>query len=328
MRRKAAIVVDGPSPALPPTERMNTCRQARIHGYLHTRHRMTAALRAYFDERGYLEVETPIRIPAPAPEAHIDPVPSDGWFLQTSPELCMKRLMAAGYPRIYQICRCFRQGERGGRHLPEMTMLEWYTANADYLDMMDQTEALILSAADTLLDGVRILSYQGRRIDLSPPWERLRVSDAFSRYGGGDMAAALQDNRFDAVMGLDIEPHLGVERPVFLMDYPLAQGALARRRAQAPDEVERFELYIAGLELCNAFSELTDPQEQRRRFVDERAARQAAGKTAAPMPEPFLTALASLPDCTGNALGVDRLAMLFADAVDIDAVSAFTPEEL
>ena len=321
-------MVDGPDPAMTPAKRRHTCRQAQIRRQLYTRHRMTAALRTFFDEQNYLEVETPVRIPAPAPEAHIDPVPSADWYLQTSPELCMKRLLAAGYPRIYQICRCFRQGERGRRHLPEMTMLEWYTADADYLDMMDQTEALVLSVVDDLLDGARALTYQGRRIDLSPPWERLRVSDAFGRYGGGDMASALENNRFDEVMGLDIEPRLGLERPVFLMDYPIAQGALARRRAQAPDEVERFELYIAGLELCNAFSELTDPTEQRRRFVDERAARQAAGKTAAPMPEPFLSALESLPDCTGNALGVDRLAMLFADVVDIDAVSAFTSEEL
>jgi len=307
---------------------MHANRQSQIERHLRNRHRMTAAIRAFFDHRDYLEVETPVRIPAPAPEAHIEPVPSADWYLQTSPELCMKRLLAAGYPRVYQICRCFRQGERGRRHLPEMTLLEWYTAHADYRDMMAQTEALILSVADVLLDGGRTLVYQGRPVDLSPPWERVRVADAFERYAGVSLRQAVDRGDFDARMGLDIESRLGAPRPVFLMDYPAAHGALARRKSNQPEEVERFELYIAGLELCNAFSELTDAGEQRRRFDAERAARRNAGKTLAPMPEPFLKDLAGLPPCTGNALGVDRLAMLFADAAEIDAVSAFVPEEL
>lgn len=303
-------------------------RQSQIQRNMVIRHRLTAAIRAFFDSRDYLEVETPLRIPAPAPEAHIDPVPSADWYLQTSPELCMKRLLAAGYQRIYQICRCFRRGERGRRHLPEMTLLEWYTAHADYNDMMAQTEALILSAAGALLDGRRTLVYQGGAVDLTPPWERIRVADAFERLGNVSMAQALAQERFDEVMGLEIEPRLGLDRPVFLVDYPAAHGALARRKTDAPELVERFELYIAGLELCNAFSELTDAKEQRRRFEAERAVRQAAGSTVPPMPEPFLKDLPFLPPCAGNALGVDRLAMLFADAASIDAVSAFVPEEL
>jgi lysyl-tRNA synthetase class 2 len=307
---------------------MRPRRQSQIARPLRIRQRLTAAIRRFFNQRDYLEVETPIRIPAPAPEAHIEPVPSADWYLQTSPELCMKRLLAAGFPRIYQICRCFRHGERGRRHLPEMTLLEWYTADADYLDMMTQTESLVLSAADDLLEGGRTLTYQGLRIDLSPPWPRLRVVDAFTRHGGCSLARALENGRFDEVMGIDIEPQLGLGQPVFLMDYPAAHGALARRRADAPDEVERFELYIAGLELCNAFSELIDPGEQRRRFDHARAMRQAAGGILPPMPEPFMADLRDLPACTGNAMGIDRLAMLFADAADIDAVSTFTPEEL
>ena len=307
---------------------MHPTRQHRIQRHLHTRHRLVARLRAFFDSRDYLAVETPVRIPAPAPESHIDPVPSGRWFLQSSPELCMKRLLAAGYPRIYQICRCFRDGERGARHLPEMTLLEWYTAGADYTRMMAQTEALVMAVADALLDGGRRLDYQGRRIDLAGPWERLPVAAAFERFAGVSLARALADGSFDAVMGLEIEPRLGLDRPVFLVDYPAAHGALARRKAQAPEVAERFELYIAGLELCNGFSELTDPDEQRRRFDAERAARQSSGKAPAPMPEPFLNDLSRLPPCTGNALGVDRLTMLFCDVDTIDAVSAFVPEEL
>ncbi|MFH1982387.1 MAG: EF-P lysine aminoacylase EpmA [Pseudomonadota bacterium] len=307
---------------------MHSNRQSQIEPRLRSRHRMMTAIRSFFDSLGYLEVETPVRIPAPAPEAHIEPVPSSGWYLQTSPELCMKRLLAAGHSRIYQICRCFRQGERGGRHLPEMTLLEWYTAHADYRDMMAQTEALILAVADVLLDGGRTLVYQGRSVDLNPPWERVSVAEAFARHTGVSMRRAVVRGDFDLHMGLDIEPRLGLPRPVFLMDYPAAHGALARRKADQPELVERFELYIAGLELCNAFSELIDAGEQRRRFDAERDARQAAGKTLAPMPEPFLKDLPDLPPSTGNALGLDRLAMLFTDAADIDAVSAFVPEEL
>jgi lysyl-tRNA synthetase class 2 len=194
--------------------------------------------------------------------------------------------------------------------------------------MMAQTEALILWVADELLHGQRTLTYQGRSIDLTPPWERLRVAEAFRRHADVSMASAVADGSFDEIMGLTIEPRLGLFRPVFLVDYPAAHGALARCKADQPGEVERCELYIAGLELCNAFSELTDAKEQRRRFEGERAARQAAGSPVAPMPEPFLKDLSDLPPCAGNALGVDRLAMMFADAATIDDVSAFVPEEL
>ena len=311
-----------------PTNTTGHRRQSRIRRHLCIRHQLTAAIRAFFDSSDYLEVETPLRIPAPAPEAHIDPVPSADWYLQTSPELCMKRLLAAGYQRIYQICRCFRHGERGRKHLPEMTLLEWYTAYADYNDMMTQTEALILSVAGVLLDGRTSLTYLGRPIELTPPWERLAVAEAFARYGGVSMEQALAEDRFDMVMGLAIEPRLGLDRPVFLVDYPAAHGALARRKSDRPETAERCELYVAGLELCNAFSELTDPVEQRQRFEDERRAREAAGRELPPMPEPFLKDLTDLPPCTGNALGVDRLAMVFAGAATIDDVSAFVPEEL
>lgn len=304
-----------------------TGRHSRIEAALQRRAQVVAGVRRFFSERDYLEVETPLRIPAPAPETHIDPQPSGTWFLQTSPELCMKRLLAAGLPRIFQICKCFRQGERGRRHLPEMTMLEWYTAGRDYRHMMNECEALIPFVAHCLGLPPAITS-QGRTIDLRPPWPRISVSEAFERFARCDAATALDEGRFDEVMGIIIEPQLGWIKPVFLHDYPAALGALARLKAGQPEIAERFELYISGLELCNGFSELTDPVEQRRRFTLEMDQRRSAGKTVGPMPEPFLRDLARMPDAAGNALGIDRLVMLFSDADTIDDVVAFTPEAL
>ncbi|MEJ2662082.1 MAG: EF-P lysine aminoacylase EpmA [Desulfobacteraceae bacterium] len=306
---------------------MRSYRQTVIGPNLVQRARIMNIIRQFFVENRYLEVETPLRIPAPAPEQHIDAEPSGRWFLHTSPELCMKRLLAAGFPRIYQITKCFRRKERGSRHLPEMTLLEWYTANTDYSDMMDQCQDLILFLADRLrID--QPLAYQNHTIDINPPWPRLTVEAAFDRYGSISMVTALKDGRFDEVMGLEIEPRLGLTRPVFLCDYPAACGALARLKPGRPDVAERFELYIGSLELCNGFSELTDSKEQRRRFEEESTRRRCSGKAAYPMPEAFLETLADMPPASGNALGIDRLVMLLADQSHIDGVVAFIPEEL
>lgn len=302
-------------------------RQAAIQSNLQRRARLVDAVRHFFKATGFLEIETPLRIPAPAPEAHIDAQDAGAWFLQTSPELCMKRLLAAGFYRLFQICRCFRQGERGDRHLPEMTLLEWYAVGWDYLDLMQQCEELIGFLADRMRIG-RVLSYQGKTVDLRPPWDRLTVDAAFRRFGGMTALAALERDRFDEIMGLEIEPHLGLARPVFLYDYPASCGALARLKPDDPSVAERFELYIAGMELCNAFTELTDPVEQRARFQSENRARAHSGKTIYPVAEPFLKALEQMPPAAGIALGLDRLAMLFCDAACIDEVVAFVPEEL
>ncbi len=301
--------------------------QSRIRTNLELRADVLAAVRNFFSNQGFLEVETPVRIPAPAPEAHIDAQASGSWFLQTSPELCMKRLLCSGYTKIYQICKCFRAKERGGRHLPEMTLLEWYAAHTDYTTMMDQTCELILSVAEkTKKDGK--IHYQGNAIDLSGQWDRMPVSDAFDRYGSISMDKALETDRFDEVMGFEIEPRLGKTKPLFLYDYPLACGALARKKRDDPALVERFELYMAGVELCNAFSELTDPKEQAKRFEMEMAVRIQQGKSPYPEAEPFLKDLCHMPPASGNALGMDRLVMLFADTDQIDEVVAFTPEAL
>ncbi|WP_419663046.1 LysS1: lysyl-tRNA synthetase [Desulfosarcina variabilis str. Montpellier] len=306
---------------------MTAFRQTAIRSNLMRRARIINDIRTFFNRSGFLEIETPVRIPAPAPEAHIDAQESGAWFLHTSPELCMKRLLAAGYEKIFQICRCCRQGERGGRHLPEMTLVEWYVAGLDYLFLMHQCEALIQFVADGL-ELNRMLTYQGQAVDLTPPWDRMTVAEAFQRFGGMAVQTALEKGCFDEVMGLAIEPQLGLTRPLFLYDYPASCGALARLNPDNPDVAERFELYIAGLELCNAFTELTDPVEQRIRFEKEQRDRKAAGKRVYPVAEPFLQALTHMPPAAGNALGIDRLVMLFCDAATIDAVVAFTPEEL
>ena len=295
---------------------------------LFLRARILSSIRAFFQKNGYLEVETPVRIPTPLPEAHIDVFPADGAFLQPSPEGCMKSLLAAGYSKIFQICRCFRKGERGARHLPEFTLLEWYAEGEDYRYLMRFCEALFDGIARSLGRAGEPLCFAGHRVDLSPPWPRLSVEEAFALHADRTLEQALSGSCFDEVMGLQIEPQLGLSRPVFLCDYPVAHGALARRKADNPRLAERFELYIGGLELCNGFSELIDPAEQRRRFIEELARRQEAGKTVTPMPERFLSDLSGMPPAAGNALGVDRMVMLFADAQTIDEVTAFTPEEL
>jgi len=291
------------------------------------RARMIQAIRSFFIGRGYLEVETPHLIPAPIPEEHIDVLRSEDWFLHPSPELCMKRLLAAGHSRIFQICRCFRAGERGARHLPEFTMLEWYRRDADYRDLMEECEAMISEVAGHL-NGRPSLRFRNMEISLHPPWERLTVDEAFRRYTPLSVSEALRDDRFDELLAVHIEPHLGTEKPTILYDYPAALGSLARLKREDPALAERFEIYIGGLELANGFSELNDETEQRQRFLKTREDRSGLGKVTYPIPEKFLHDLQCLPESSGIAFGIDRLAMLFADAAEIDAVSAWTPEEL
>ena len=306
---------------------MKHYRQHFIRRNLTLRAKILQAVRFFFINNDYLEIETPIRIPAPAPETHIDAQEAGGWFLHTSPELCMKRLLSAGYPRIFQICRCFRKQERGRLHLPEFTLLEWYTAGHTYLEMMTQCETLIQFVAGVAGQPDSI-GYRDRQISLSSPWNRMPVCEAFDRYSRTSMKEALSKNRFDEIMAIDIEPCLGNDHPVFLYDYPASCSALARLKPDNPSVAERFELYIAGLELCNAFTELTDPVEQRKRFEAERRLRHHAGKMEYPMPESFLSALNDMPAASGNAIGMDRLILLLTDANSIDDVVAFIPEEL
>ncbi len=294
---------------------------------LEQRARLLHGIRQFFVERGYLEVETPHRIPSPAPESHIDAVPSLTWFLHTSPELCMKRMMAAGYDKIFQICRCWRERERGSLHLPEFTLLEWYRAAGDYRSLMEECEEMIGFAARVTGNG-KAIHFRNREIDLLSPWDRISVFEAFQNYARATLAEALEKDLFDEIMVQEIEPKLGLRKPAFLYDYPAERGALARLKNEDPTVAERFELYMGGLELANGFSELIDSEEQRRRFIVENANRQNRGRTAYPLPDRFLAELDDMPPSAGIALGIDRLVMVFSDAGTIDEVVAFTPEEL
>ncbi len=300
---------------------------ARRRRALQQRARIIQGIRQFFVKEGYLEVETPHRIPTPAPESHIEAVPSDPWFLHPSPELCMKRMMAAGYDRIFQICRCWRERERGNKHLPEFTLLEWYKAAGDYHALMGECEKLIRSVARAVGLGQKII-FRGRDIDLSAPWERISVEEAFHRYARTSVPEALEEDLFDEIMVQDIEPNLGIDKPTFIYDYPAQRGALARLKREDQTVAERFELYIGGLELANGFSELVDSQEQKKRFQTENENRQSNGKPIYSMPDKFLAELDEMPPSAGIALGVDRLVMVFLDSETIDEVVAFTPEEL
>jgi lysyl-tRNA synthetase class 2 len=300
---------------------------ARRKRALQQRAHILQAIRNFFVGQGYLEVETPHRIPAPAPESHIDAVASGAWFLHTSPELCMKRMLASGYDKIFQMCRCWRDKERGSQHIPEFTVLEWYRADFSYRSLMEECEALIRTVAAAIGLGKKIL-FRDQEIDLTGSWERITVKEAFKYYGQISATEALKRQLFDEIMVKDIEPNLGTGKPTFIYDYPAERGSLARLREDDPAVAERFELYIGGLELANGFSELIDIEEQRKRFNEENETRRLLAKPIYPMPEKFLRELKYMPPSAGIAMGVDRLVMVFLNAPSIDEVVAFTPEEL
>jgi lysyl-tRNA synthetase class 2 len=290
---------------------------------LAVRSRVLRAVREFFYDEGFIEVETPVRIPAPALETHIDAPPSGRAWLRTSPELHMKRLLADGAERIYQMGPCFRAGECGRRHNPEFTLLEWYRANADYTDILRDAEALLTSVCERVC-GSDSLDYAGRRIDLARPWHCITVREAFRRWAGWDPAASWDADRFDADLVAKVEPALPQDKPCVLTDYPAPAAALARLKPHDPAVAERWEVYVGGLELANAYSELCEPAAQRARFEACADERRRLGREAYPLDEPFLAALArGLPPCGGIALGVDRLVMLICGADDIADVRPF-----
>lgn len=287
------------------------------------RARILSEIRAFFVQHQFLEVETPQRIPCNAPELYIDPIPSGDHSLHTSPELCMKRLLAAGYPRIFQLCHCWRSAERGKKHLPEFTMLEWYRSHSDYTKLMADCEGLIQHLVPT-----GEIIYQGQSIDVTADFERLTLEHAFTRYAPISLQQAIAADRFEEHYSEHIEPQLGINKPTIIYDFPTSMAALARIKDDDPHHAERFELYIAGVEIANAFSELSDAKEQRQRFTAEEQQRRDLGKQPTELPEPFLNELASMPPSAGIALGIDRLVMLLTDAKAIDQVVAFCPEDL
>jgi elongation factor P--(R)-beta-lysine ligase len=282
------------------------------------------AVRFFFSRRAYIEVDTPIRLPVLLPETHIRPFSSEGWFLQTSPEVCMKRLLAHGCTKLFQICHCFRREEVGRLHQGEFTMLEWYHVGWSYKELMQECEEFIRSLAPTGEE----LRRDGRTISLTGPWQRLPVQEAFRRYAQMEVKDALRRDRFDEVLVTEIEPHLGWERPVFLCDYPVELASLARRKTGDPTVAERFELYIAGIELANGFSELVDPAEQRSRFAAEISKSRECGNAYGAMPERFLADLDFLPETAGVALGLDRLLMLLLGCATVAEVITLPAQNL
>jgi len=259
-----------------------------------------------------MEVDTPVRIPAPALEDYIDAVDAGGQFLRTSPELHMKRLVAAGYYKIFQIGPCFRKGEFGEKHRTEFTMLEWYEAGANYMGILGFTEAMVKQAS--LDQNIRKNYFQQR-------WEQMTVADAFQKYASVDINSVIAEGKFEETLCFEVEPHLGKERPLFLIDYPSSMAALSKKKDSNPDLAERWELYIDGLEIANAYSELTDPVEQRKRFKETAALRERQGREVYPMDEEFLAALEQgLPECGGIAVGIDRLCMAFCESDNIEDV--------
>jgi lysyl-tRNA synthetase class 2 len=315
-----------------------------------------AALRRFYAEREFLEVETPLLVPSPGLEIHLDAVRAGAGYLITSPEYQMKRLLAAGCERIYQVCKCFRAGEHGLHHASEFTMVEWYRAFADLDDIASDIEQLVADVvrsvpAGTGPAGDPVARVGGRPIDVTPPWPRMTVRQAMRTGAGveviGDEPAAslvaavraagiavadgtAWDDAFFAAFLARVDPALAaLDRPLILEDWPAPLAALARRKPDDPLTALRFEAYVGGLELANAFGELTDPVEQRARFEHDQATRRERGKPVYPLDERFLEALArGMPDSGGNAIGLDRLVALATGSTSIRDVLAFADDEL
>jgi elongation factor P--(R)-beta-lysine ligase len=282
-------------------------------------------IRSFFFEAGFLEVHTPVCTPAPAPELHIDAIPCTDGFLSTSPELYMKRLLAAGYEKIFQLGPAFRAGERGRLHHPEFMLLEWYRLGSDYTALQADCIELVQAICRRLGKGDGFHS-QGKWLETRGGWQSLTVRDAFRHFAGWEPGSDADSDRFDMDLVEKVEPNLGDPTPTFLVDYPAGQAALARLKTDDPTVAERFELYWAGIELANGFSELVEAREQRRRFHETNENRRLAGRTVYPVAEAFLQSLQHLQPSAGIALGVDRLVLILADAADIGEVVAFPPE--
>ncbi len=281
------------------------------------------AVRAFFYASDYIEVETPIRIKHPALELHIDAEPSGDYFLRTSPELYMKRLLAEGYKRIFEMGPCFRRGERGHLHNPEYTMLEWYRVGVDYLDILAEIKELLCYVTDDVL-GCSVISFDGVDIDIAGEWAVFNVSDVFVQYAGWNPVTNFDADRFDIDLVEKIEPALPRDVPVVLKDYPAELAALARFKPTDKSVAERWELYLGGIEIANVYSELVDAVEQRFRFEQCAEKRAAMGKDTYTIDEKFMSALDfGIPECGGAALGIDRLVMLLSGNKEISNVRAF-----
>ena len=293
---------------------------------LRERAKIVSAIRRFFDERGFIEVETAVRIPAPAPEEHIDcPPVVGGGYLRASPELQMKKLLAAGMDKIYQIGPCFREGEKGSRHNPEFTMLEWYRKNATYLDIKGDLENLLNTEFSIGESAGRSTSQSpsGTQIpaDGGSVFKVLKVRDAYLQYAGWDpWEGAWDQDRFDFDMATKIEPAIkSIGGGVFLMDYPPQAASLAKI---SPPVAERWEFYWDGLELANCFTELCDSDEQRMRFEAAKKSRILLKESDYPIDNEFIESLPRIGSAAGVALGIDRLVMVLTKTKEIASVRA------
>lgn len=346
---------------------------AKLRARLAKRQEIISAVRAFFVADGFQEVETPIVVPVPGTEPHLDPfavtvVTQDGRRLPaaliTSPEYSLKKLLAAGYGKIFEITRTFRNGEPWGAvtagertvtHNPEFSMIEWYRTGTDYRTVMHDTERLVAAVAAKTCGGMTV-KFNGAELDLSAPWPVLTVAEAMRKYADIDLDRGLDDpdwfrqavaakgcsvsptDTFDDVFFRiflrDVEPCLSEPvpgqtcRPLILCEYPASMAALARLKPTDRRYAERFEVYCAGLELGNAYSELNDAAEQRRRIEEENALRAQLGKPVYGTDEQFLEAVAQMPESAGIAFGLDRLVMLLTDAPSIEDVLFFPAKDL
>jgi EF-P lysine aminoacylase GenX len=317
---------------------------------------ITDLIRVFFKERDFFEAQTPTLVACAGQEPYLSPF----WlnfkdeknrdyrgFLITSPEYSLKKLLAAGFDKIFELAKVFRQNESfGGTHNPEFTMLEWYRQNSDYNEIMQDTEKLINFLAQKI-KGSLIIEYQGQKIDLTPPWPRLTVKDLFSKYANIDLDKAktienfkkqtkVEYQKFDdwndifyLVFLNEIEPNLPKDKAVFVCDYPLPQASLSKKKSSDSFYAERFEIFIAGMELGNAFSELVDPKEQYERFKEENEFRKKLKKDDIPIDKDLIYALElGIAPSGGIAMGVERLQMLLLDVKDINDVLAFPAGQL
>lgn len=315
------------------------------------REKVVDAIREFFKSEGFHEVDTPLLVQSPGTEPYLEVFESELMtpnyqnkkaYLLTSPELSMKKLLSAGMGSIFTICKSFRNGEGlSSFHNPEFSILEWYRVEADYLDMMQDCENLFLFILNKLElnNGNNILKYQNKDYDLSTPWERISVSVAFKKYAGVSQTDMLDKEKiveiakekgyqvnsqttweeaYNQILLNEIEPHLGETKPTILYDYPASQAALSQKKKDDPRFAERFEFFIGGIELGNAFSELTDADEQKSRMEDDLQQRKDLGKVEYKIDRDFIEALEmGMPRTGGIAVGVDRLVMLFSDSASI-----------
>ena len=333
-------------------------RHTDIRPFLTARNAIAKAVRAWFEEQGFVEVETGILQISPGNETHLhaprtELTAADGaramHYLRTSPEFACKKLLAAGEQKIFEFARVFRDRERGDLHLPEFTMLEWYRANATYDAVMADSVVVIAHAAQAT--GIGRFSFRGRTADPFAEPELLTVAAAFERFAGIDLLATVAEGEgegdrgalaaaaktrvriteddtwsdiFSKVLVEHVEPHLGQGRLTVLFEYPAPEAALARAKKSDPRVAERFEVYACGVELANGFGELTDPAEQRHRFTLAMDEKQRRYGERYPLDDDFLAAMAQMPEASGIALGFDRLVMLASGAVRLDQV-VWTP---